>query len=82
MIVPLICGTTTWKKICLSPAPSMRAASRVSVGTPLTAADSSTIAKPTCDQSSTTINSRLLRWKSLFSSQAMGSAPKRSRTAF
>ena len=46
MIVPLICGTTTWKKICCSLAPSMRAASSVSAGTPFTAADSSTIAKP------------------------------------
>ena len=76
MIVPLIWGTTTWKKICCSLAPSMRAASMVSTGTPLTAADSSTIENPIWPQSSTTISSRLLRWNWLCSSQATGSSPR------
>ena len=53
-------------------APSMRAASRVSTGTPLTAAESSTIEKPTWAQSRITISSRLLRWKPLCCSQATG----------
>ena len=45
-----ICGTTTRKKVWRSLAPSIRAASRVSVGTPLTAAESSTMENPTCAQ--------------------------------
>ncbi len=60
----------------------MRAASRVSPGTPFTAADSSTIEKPTWDHSSTSISIRLLRWKSLVSSQATGSSPNSPITAF
>ncbi len=38
-----ICGTMMLKKIRRSPAPSMRAASMVSSGTPLIAEDSSTM---------------------------------------
>ena len=41
-----ICGTVIRQKTCTSVAPSRRAASSVSSGTPLIAADSSTIAKP------------------------------------
>ena len=55
----------------------MRAASRVSPGTPLTAADSSTIEKPTCAQISITISRKLLKWNSLCCSQATGSTPRR-----
>ena len=50
----------------------MRAASRVSTGTPLTAAESSTIEKPIWAHSRIIISSRLLRWKPLFCSQATG----------
>jgi hypothetical protein len=44
MIVALICGMMTLKKIRRSLAPSIRAASMVSSGVPLIAADSSTMA--------------------------------------
>ena len=59
----------------------MRAASMVSIGTPLTAADSRTMAKPICDHSSTTISSRLLRCHWLCCSQATGSLPNSPRMA-
>ena len=81
-IVTLICGTTTRKKICRSLAPSMRAASRVSPGTPLTAAESSTMAKPTFIQSSITISRKLLKWKVFSCSQAIGSPPNAVTMAF
>ena len=82
MIVPLICGTTTRKKICRSPAPSIRAASSVSTGTPLIAAESSTIAKPICAHSSITISSRLLRWNWSCCSHGIGLPPRSTTIAF
>jgi hypothetical protein len=50
MMVPRIMGTTTLKKVWRSFAPSSRAASRTSTGTPLMAAERTTIAKPVCSQ--------------------------------
>src|SRR5205085_7259076 len=51
--------------------------SRVSIGTPFTAAESRTMEKPICDQRSTTISSRLLRWNWLCWSQATRSEERR-----
>ncbi len=59
-IVERICGTMTRQKICRSVAPSMRAASMMSSGTPLIAAESSTIANPACSQIMMTISSEVV----------------------
>ena len=77
-----ICGTTTRKNACTSLAPSMRAASIVSVGTPLIAADSSTIENPTCAQTRMTMRNRLFRWKVDCWSQTTGSKPSAVTIAF
>src|SRR5680860_83432 len=70
MTVGQICGTTMLKKIRFSLAPSIRPASIVSSGTPLTAADSSTMEKPTCAQIMMTMSNRLLTCAWLSCSQA------------
>ena len=79
--VPQICGTITRKKICRSLAPSIRAASRVSTGTPLIADDSSTIEKPTCVQIKMTISRKLLTLNVSVCSQVTGRSPSRSTMA-
>ncbi len=81
-MVGQICGTTTRTKTWLSLAPSIRAASRVSAGTPFTAAESSTIAKPTRAQSSMIISSMLLKCSVLSWSQVTGSPPSVVTIAF
>ena len=55
-IEPRIIGTIIPKKIWRSLAPSSRAASRISIDTPLIAADSTTIAKPVWSQIMITIS--------------------------
>jgi glutamate racemase len=82
MTVAQICGMITLKKIWRSLAPSIRAASRVSTGTPLTAADSSTIEKPTWAQIRMTISRKLLKCSVLTCNQATGSNPRAVQTAF
>ena len=59
----------------------MRPASMVSSGTPLMAADRSTIEKPTWAQIMITMSSRLLTWAWLSCSHATGSIPNLARTA-
>ena len=49
------------KKVWISLAPSTCAASTRSAGTPLSAAEKSTMAKPVCIQTSTTIRNRLFQ---------------------
>ncbi len=80
-IVDEICGMITRQKICTSVAPSMRAASRVSSGTPFTADDSSTIANPTWVQIMITMSSSVLSRKSETCNQATGSPPNPVQTA-
>ncbi len=75
MIVPRICGITTWKKIFTSVAPSIRAASSVSSGTPLIAAESSTIANPACSQIRMTISSTSLKLNAEVCSHETGLKP-------
>ena len=60
MIEPLIIGTITLKKSWRSVAPSSRAASMISVDTPLMAADRTTIAKPVWSQIMITISAKML----------------------
>ena len=60
MIEPRIIGTITRKKSWRSVAPSRRAASMISVETPLMAAESTTIAKPVCSQIMITISAKML----------------------
>ena len=60
MIEPRIMGTMTLKKSWRSVAPSRRAASMISVETPLMAADSTTIAKPVWSQIMITISAKML----------------------
>ena len=81
MMVPLICGMTTRQKICHSVAPSIRAASRVSSGTPLIAEDSRIIAKPTCSQIRITISRNEFSRAVEICSQACRSPPSVSHTA-
>jgi len=68
-----ICGTITWKNARRSSAQPLRDASMVSSGTPLIAADSSTIAKPAFIQTTTTMISRLLSLPLSMVSHGMGS---------
>ena len=75
-IVDEICGTITRQKICTSVAPSMRAASIVSSGTPLIADESSTIANPTWSQIMITMSSSVLSRRS----DLQPGAPARRRT--
>ena len=82
MTVGQICGTTTRKNACRSLAPSIRAASSVSVGTPLTAAESSTMENPTCAQIRMTMRKKLLRWKAAPASHTTGSKPSAVTMAF
>ena len=81
MIVPLICGMTTCQKICSSLAPSMRAASMVSSGTPLMAELSSTIAKPACSQMRITMSRIELSLAVSICSQVCGSPPSPTQMA-
>ena len=60
----------------------MRAASMVSTGTPLIAADSSTIEKPICPHRKMMISSKVLTWKFCCCSHAMGLPPSFVHTAF
>ncbi len=60
-IVPMICGTLILKKIWNGFAPSMIAASIVSSGTPRSAADRITLAKPVCSQTRTAIRKKLFQ---------------------
>ena len=60
MIEPRIMGTITRKKSWRSVAPSSRAASMISVETPLMAAESTTIAKPVWSQIMITISAKML----------------------
>src|SRR5690606_11228743 len=79
MMEPRIVGTTPRRKICSSEAPSIRAASTSSSGTPLMAAERITIAKPVWSQIMIRISTSVLRgglWK-----KAIGSLPIPSRTA-
>ena len=76
MIVPLICGMTTCQKICSSVAPSIRAASMVSSGTPLIAELSRIMAKPTCSQIRITISRREFSFAVSMASQVCGSPPR------
>ena len=55
-----ICGSVTRQKICDGVAPSTRAASMISSGTALIAADRMTIAKPVWIQIRMTISQTLL----------------------
>ena len=58
---PLIMGTMILKNFCRSLAPSRPAASVISVGTPLMAAESTTMAKPVCSQMRMTMSRNVLR---------------------
>ena len=58
-IVGRMLGTMIRRKTCNSEAPSIRAASMISSGIALIAADSTTIANPVCIQTMITISSRL-----------------------
>ena len=69
----MIEGITTRMKVCSSPAPSIRAASIISVGTPLIAAERITMAKPAWSQIMTTIKARVL--VGISCSQGIGSPP-------
>ena len=59
-IVVAICGSVTRQKICDGVPPSTRAASRISSGTALIAADRMTIANPVWIQIRMTISQKLL----------------------
>ncbi len=80
MIEPRIIGTITRKKSWRSVAPSSRAASRISVDTPLMAADSTTIAKPVWSQIMMMISQKMLI--GLVVSQGTGLPPRPSMIAF
>ncbi len=74
MTDPRIEGNVMRKKVCNSPAPSMRAASVSSIGTPLMAADRITMAKPIWSQTKMTMRTRVflgISW-----SQGTASPPK------
>ncbi|MNL62671.1 hypothetical protein D3C87_1867130 [compost metagenome] len=74
-IVAEMNGIIMPKKIFTSPAPSTRAASRISSGTPLIAAEKITIAKPVCIQIKITMRKKLFQGCSILV-QACGSPPK------
>jgi hypothetical protein len=76
MIAERIDGTVTFQKISDGLAPSMRAASTISVGTPLSAADRTTVAKPTSIHTRTTMSRRLFHGDSL--SQLTGEPPSQT----
>ena|SRR5438034_10340462 len=73
MIEPRMMGTITPKNIWRSLAPSSRAASITSVGTPLMAADSTTMAKPVWSQIMIRISAGMLMGKVV--AQGMALAP-------
>ena len=81
IVVPLICGTTTFQKICHSEAPSMRAASMVSSGTPLIADDIRIIPNPAWSQIRITISRNVLSLNDSLWSQVCGSPPSVVQTA-
>ena len=72
---------TTRQKICSSLAPSMRAASMVSSGTPLMAELSSTMAKPTCSQMRMTMSRIELSFAVEIASHVCGSPPRPTQMA-
>jgi len=74
--VPQICGTTIRKNACTSVAPSIRAASMVSSGTFLMAAEISTMQYPTCNQIRMIISRKLFSRSVSICSHTCGSPPK------
>jgi len=78
-MVPQICGTMIFQKICQPLAPSMTAASMVSSGMPRRAADRMTMAKPVWIQMRITIRKKL--FQKGMEIQTSGLPPKNSTTA-
>ena len=72
-IVGAMLGTMMRRKTCHSEAPSMRAASMISSGIALMAADSTTMANPVCIQIMITMSRRLFHGFSC--SHGTGSCP-------
>ena len=79
-IVPQICGTMIFQKICQPFAPSITAASMVSSGIPRSAADRITMAKPVWIQMRIAIRKKLFQKGSEI--QTCGSPPNQVTMAF